>query len=729
MIRCAGALAVARVCLFSLPIPALAQTPLFTAADMLDIVSFAGGQPTTFSSSGEWAAYVLPSMEEEWNVLEGRPVGSVAVHALNAGPEGAQYLTEPNNSRVHSSFPVWSPVGSHLAFFIEREAGGQLAVWDSQTGATRTYGETFSGRAYLAPQWDPSGERIVYSTAVRDRAVGESPRVGVVRSSDQRLPGDDFFVNRRRAGLSVVDLISSETSALLREATYLRRYLLSPKGSHAIYTVPSSDTFGLIGQENNETFLLDFSANASPCRLDDMSDPSWLPDGRLLFRRQGQLMAMPTAGTPDLFLPSMTNSPTNFVWSPSGKHFVTLVPDTSIQDPEIEPRQPAIYTIARPFMDLYLVSAEDGSSRNLTETFPDQVANPVWSLDGKAVFFRTVDNTTYAEAIRRYTLEDKNVEIVTQGEESYRSLQPAGAALALSIEDAMHPADLWVLDDDSGIRTRLTRLNPQLDRFTFSKPELFYFNNMNGERLGALFYKPTGWHSGQDVPVITYVYEKLTPSRHRFSARRQIFVSHGYALLMPNVKVKVGETATSFVESVVPAVNAARTLGFSSGKFCMWGGSFGAYATSYVITQTDIFECAISRATPPELFRNWASGRDRDSNNIETGQARMGASPFEAMDRYISQLAFFHLDKVNTPVLIMHGKEDKTILVGEGEMMFYALRRLGKEAELVIYKSGDHSLSRHSREDTLDVYRRMLVWFERYLKSDPNSEGGAGKGH
>ena len=41
-------------------------------------------------------------------------------------------------------------------------------------------------------------------------------------------------------------------------------------------------------------------------------------------------------------------------------------------------------------------------------------------------------------------------------------------------------------------RTRITDLNPQLARFTFSKPELFYFHNADGERLGALLYKPAG---------------------------------------------------------------------------------------------------------------------------------------------------------------------------------------------------------------------------------------------
>ena len=83
-----------------------------------------------------------------------------------------------------------------------------------------------------------------------------------------------------------------------------------------------------------------------------------------------------------------------------------------------------------------------------------------------------------------------------------------------------------------------------------------------------------------------------------------------------------------------------------------------------------------------------------DSNNIESGRARMGGNPFEVQERYIEQSPFFHLDKVTTPVLITHGVKDATILFAEGEMMFYALRRLGKTAEFVIYNEGDHSLSR-----------------------------------
>jgi dipeptidyl aminopeptidase/acylaminoacyl peptidase len=114
----------------------------------------------------------------------------------------------------------------------------------------------------------------------------------------------------------------------------------------------------------------------------------------------------------------------------------------------------------------------------------------------------------------------------------------------------------------------------------------------------------------------------------------------------------------------------------------------------------------------------WACGRDRDTFLIVSGQARMAANPYEARERYIAQSAFFHLDKVNTPVMIVHGMKDNIVLFEEGEMMFYALRQLGNEAVFVIYTHGDHSIYRHSRSDALDLHRRMLEWFKKYLKRE-----------
>jgi dipeptidyl aminopeptidase/acylaminoacyl peptidase len=661
---------------------ARAQEPVFTFEDMLGVRTFASGQPIAVSPTGNWLAYVATDLDDEWNVLEPRPTGHLMVQPLRGGGS-TRALTE---GAVRGSYPVWSPDGKRLAYYREDASGGQLAVWDADSGELSLIGDAFTGRSYLAPRWEPEGRRLAFAAAIRAAAPGPPQRVRVVESTDARIPGDDFFVDRRTATLLVADFGSGSVVPIVSEPLLLRSLRLTSDGSGILYSIPKPETFGVIGKEAYEAFRVSWSGGA-PERL---SREDAGPDER--------------------------------IWSPDRRQYLRLVADPSIQDPEIEAPQPDMYTIARPFMDLYLGSETGGEERNLTHGFPDTVSDPIWSRNGREIFFKTTHNQSYDEAIRRYSLEDGRLTILAGGAESFDDLNASDGSLVFSAQSATSAPDVHLVDLETGERRRVTDLNPDLGRFRFGRPEMFSFRNADGESLNALLYRPVGAAADGKTPVITWIYEKLTPGIHRFNARHQVFLNHGYALLLPNVKVRVGATATSFVKAVVPAVNKAREMGFEESRFGLWGHSFGAYATSYVITQTDIFACAVSGATPPELFRNWASGRDRDSRNIERGQARMGGSPFEFPERYLSQSGFFHLDKVRTPVLILHGEKDLTILFGEGEMMFYALRQLGKEATFVAYAEGDHSLSRHSRADTLDVNGRILEWFEKHLKSEAKKE-------
>jgi dipeptidyl aminopeptidase/acylaminoacyl peptidase len=696
---------------------------VFAAEDLLQVRTFAGGQPVAASSTGGWIAYVVTDQDDEWNVQEPRPTGHVNVQTLAGGrPGAARALT---SGAVHSSFPTWSPDGRRLAFIREEQGRSRAVVWDAERDQLTPVGDTFAARVFLAPQWDRSGKVLIVAAALAGETA-QPYRVRSVKSSDARIPGDQFFTDERKATLTAIEVAGGASTPLMSSPVVLRSFRLSPAGRHVLYVAPVPETLGVIGKEQNDAFVLpiDLRPGAAPSaavKLAERGRFSWSADGaQLTFVKNGQLMVLPSDGRGEAmpWRDRFSLAVGDPLWAPDGGRFASLVADPSITDPELEPVKAGMYTTAQPFMDLYVVTA-DGVSKNLTGGFADQVGDPAWSPDGAALYFRAIDNTTYDETIYRYQVAAETLEKVASGPESYGRFAPTNGGIVAGVEDAVHPTDLWLFPTNAQ-RTRITTLNPQLVRFTFSKPELFYYHNADGDRLGALLYKPANLGPSDKAPVITWIYEKLTPAIHRFDARNQMFISHGYAMLLPNVKVKVGQTADSFEKCVVPAVNAVRAMGFAS-RFGVWGHSFGAYAVSNLITRTDIFAAAVSGATPPELFRNWASGRDRDSRNIETGQARMGGSPFEFPERYLSQSAFFHLDKVNTPVLILHGENDLTILFGEGEMMFYALRQLGKTAEFVAYANGDHSLSRHSRVDALDVNRRILEWFDRYLQPTAGS--------
>lgn len=694
----------ALTCAASVPTISAAQSRPFTAADMLDIVQVSGDVAT--AQDGDVLAFVIPDVADDWNVGERLQVGSVHVLDTRGGASGRPEPVGGPGQR--SSFPAFSPDGKLLALFLEDPSGGQLAVWDLTRRTMQVVGDRFPGKASAAPQW-ATDERIVYERPALPEPEPEQPRIQVLEITDP-LPGDAYFRREQRAGLAVVDLGTGQERALVGDGSLLGRFEVSPDGRYVIGTVA-----GRAG-----TLLWSLDGREGSTAIGRPTDrPVWAFDGRLLLRRGRTILALrpDRPAEPPTALTVQIGVAGNFLTqSPDGERFATLVTDASIVDPEIERPQPNMYTIARPYWDLYIVST-DGDVSNLTGDIPDQIRSPVWSDDGASLFFVGTDNLRYDETLYRYDVATGLRSVLAQGRESYGAVTPVRGGVLVSIQSATAPADLWRLDASGDRhRDRVTDLNPQLADFAFSEPDLFHFESQNRDRLGALLYRATGPGSGSGEPVITYVYEKLTPGIHRFQPRHQIFATHGYAVLMPNVMIRVGEPGTSYVSSVVPAVEAVHAMGFTNGRTCMWGGSFGAYATSFVITQTNIFDCAVSRATPPELFRNWASGRDRDSNNIERGQARMGGSPFEVQDKYLSQSAFFHLDQVETPVLITHGMKDYTILFEEGAMMFYALRRLGKEATFVAYRDGDHSLYRHSRADALDVHERMLDWFGKYLR-------------
>lgn len=74
---------------------------------------------------------------------------------------------------------------------------------------------------------------------------------------------------------------------------------------------------------------------------------------------------------------------------------------------------------------------------------------------------------------------------------------------------------------------------------------------------------------------------------------------------------------------------------------------------------------------------------------------------------------FFRIDKVTTPTLILGGADDVNVPLLNGEQLYQALRRLGRDTELVIYPGQNHGISKPSYQK--DRYERYLAWYGKYL--------------
>ena len=150
------------------------------------------------------------------------------------------------------------------------------------------------------------------------------------------------------------------------------------------------------------------------------------------------------------------------------------------------------------------------------------------------------------------------------------------------------------------------------------------------------------------------------------------------------------------------------------------GHSFGGYSTLAVIVQTGRFRAAVESSgfgdTIGEYGAMGADGAAFGTAVEEHGQGSLGGTPWEDRDRYIENSPVLYLDRVQTPLLIVHGAEDRTVASFLADELFVDLRRLGKEVEYAKYVGEDHTPVNWGHANQSDFCNRVIAWFDRHLK-------------
>ena len=485
---------------FTLTAPAgWGQSSGFGPEEMLGIRSLTG--PVAVSPTLGWAAYVLPDMSDEWNIRARRPRGQVHVLQLAAGSTLAALGRALTTGAKRSSFPVWASNGTELAFVSESEAGIYLKIWDSASDTIRQLEPSLPSLPYLSPIWALNDEALIVAPEWNQPGPSETPRFQILRSRQPSLPGDEFFRDRREARLWKISTRGERFREISSSRLAIRSLSISP--NHRYLVVEQRRLPGRAGLTPPRV-LFDLAGPVLPLMLDGIERIQWLPNERLAVTRRGRWRIYHGDPAKETDLLAIRSFPIGTpIFGSKADTFLTLVEDPSQSDPEIEPPQPGMFSIARPFHDLYLVST-DGKYENITVNIPERVINPVWRGDGEAFYFRTVDNQSYQESIWRYDLTKGEGVRLLRGDYSIGNLSTVadGAGeILFRLESATTPGDLWILETGKSEPRRLTELNPQLRNVAFSEPELFHFDNADGDSMGALLYKPAGYQPGNKIPI------------------------------------------------------------------------------------------------------------------------------------------------------------------------------------------------------------------------------------
>ncbi|HSR49276.1 MAG TPA: S9 family peptidase [Acidobacteriota bacterium] len=252
------------------------------------------------------------------------------------------------------------------------------------------------------------------------------------------------------------------------------------------------------------------------------------------------------------------------------------------------------------------------------------------------------------------------------------------------------------------------------------------FENSRGQTITGRFYTPPDFDPSRRYPLIVYYYGGTVPVDDVFSSRYpwHLWAANGYVVYVPQPAGAIGfgqdfsalhvngwgaENAQDIIEGAGKFIQAHD---FVDGERvgCI-GASYGGYMTQFLLTQTDLFSAAVSHAGISALSSYWGEGW---WGYLYSGIATRGSFPWNRPDLYTERSPLFLADKVNTPLLLLHGDADTNVPVGESQQMYTALKLLGKEVELVTIAGSDHQI--FDWDKRMVWWDSIVAWFDKNLK-------------
>ena len=344
--------------------------------------------------------------------------------------------------------------------------------------------------------------------------------------------------------------------------------------------------------------------------------------------------------------------------------------------------------------------------------------------------FNEVDKTT---AIYRARLTSPvNPTLLAGGSYNYDNVMKAKNAdkYIYSRENFEVFPDVWFTDASFKKSIQLTQGIRQQDSFIWGTAELISWISLDGKKLEGVIYKPANFDPNKKYPMIVNFYERNSetlnkyrmPEPHRSTIDYRMYLSNGYIVFNPDNRYRDGYPGESCYNCVMPGIQEVLSRGYVDEKrIGAQGHSWGGYQVAYLATRTRLFAAIESGAPVVNMFSayggiRWGSGLAR-SFQYEHTQSRLGATPWADPRRYFENSPLFLMDKVETPILIMHNDQDGHVPWYQGIEYFVALKRLGKPAWMLNYTGEPHWPTKNPNK--LDFQIRMKQFFDHFLKGEP----------
>jgi dipeptidyl aminopeptidase/acylaminoacyl peptidase len=519
----------------------------------------------------------------------------------------------------------------------------------------------------------------------------------------------------------------------------------------------------------NDVWIVD-AAGGTPTRL--TTDPAderfvrWSPDGRHLAfasTRSGyqDIWVIPAAGGPARKLTDRAMHVDDYrfgpTWSPDGRTIAFVSNRAKWEDD-----------------DLWVVAADGGAPRQLTRGVR-VMSQPVWAAGNRIVFNAvTHDQYWYGDmsdihvadaatgATRKVSMQveasDRNgaqpVFVSADGETVYFVFLQRGVA------------NLWAVPTAGGVATQISDLGGTLQSIAFSPqaatfafvhstptyggalkalsvsggeprlleniavrfanvepPATVYFRSFDGLYIHGFLFKPPHFDPSRKYPSIVQVHGGGNNAvMNGFNGVEQYLAHRGYVVFAVNYRgssgygrpfqeIATGDWGGDQARDAAAAGEFLRAQPYSNGKVGIYGGSYGGITTMAAITLAPTtFNAAVPMRGIYDFGAAWEEADRLGKLFFEAGHR---GSPAQNPEAYRKSASLARVDRIQTPLLVMHGGRDVRAPARQHTLLLEALKQHGKTFEERVYADQAHGFSASSQ---VDMYGRLVEFFDRHLE-------------
>jgi dipeptidyl aminopeptidase/acylaminoacyl peptidase len=325
------------------------------------------------------------------------------------------------------------------------------------------------------------------------------------------------------------------------------------------------------------------------------------------------------------------------------------------------------------------------------------------------------------------------------------------------------PDDFWdgndhiLYDADVGTRTRTVRVNLRTNKTTVLGPALrgkLDPKTGAGRRLRRQLLTPPGNTFLKDRPLgktrlVTWHNEGLrleglltvppasvakppyklllhphggphSRSARGFNFVAQVFAAHGYAVFEPNYRGSHGygqkfidadrfDFGGGDVRDILSGIDHLVKKGLvDRDRQFVYGSSYGGFLTCWLVGHTRQFRAAVAQNAVTDMTVMWGTSDIRNWVEWEVG------NPWKNPAALREHSPLTYADKVRTPTLVLHSRDDRRVPLANGLLFYHALKERGVPTQMVVYPGEGHVIRQPRHRE--DVIRRVLAWFARHDK-------------